>query len=366
MRYLSFFSFLYIQLSIIALSATTYELNIAQLIPQQNLIQTVQLEAENLKAELTLNDGQIISALDVSQWPSLSDITQISVAGPEVQFKVTTLSGSEWTRSLSYFDFKLSSVDKDGRKEMMLDLHAAPSDRTIVQNDLISELNLGEYLFKALILLADEDIHLNLLTSSDLEDNDHPFMKMELELGKQSLTFKLYDQPDDVKTGAWKIRGNGFGKGSLIDLILYAIRMMSDECRKMSAESEYDQKLQKVFYGIDLILDLTTPISEWTGVALTAHGSFDYQSKEPGIFSTHHHNHFQLEATDGSWSGALGSKSYFSVGMEDSPVWSQEFILKNPNNDLEKAATWIQQNWTDQLAVMLDMPSIKYYSVNFS
>ncbi|SPX61035.1 Uncharacterised protein [Legionella feeleii] len=76
----------------------------------------------------------------------------------------------------------------------------------------------------------------------------------------------------------------------------------------------------------------------------------------------HFNNHFQLEAYDGSWSTTLGSKTYISVGMEDSPALSQQFILSNPSSDVEKTAQWIQTHWVDQLAAMLNMPSIKYYA----
>lgn len=365
MRYLSFLSVLCIQLSATALSAATFELNMAELFPQQNLIQTVQIEADSLQAEITLNDGQILDGLASDQWPALSDISQISVEGPEVQFKVITQSGSEWTRSLGSFDLKLANVVNDTRKEMSLDLHATPLHKIFEQKDSTSAFNLGHSLFKTLMLVAKGDFHLYLVASADLEENNHPSMKLEFELGEQALTFEVHDHQDDLKTGAWKIRGNGFGKGSLVDLVLSAIRMVSEECKKMSAETEYDQMLQHVFYGVDLFLDLTAPISDWTGITLIVEGSFDYLSKETGAFFTHLNNHFRLETYDGSWNTSLGSKSYVSVGMEESSAWSQEFILKNPAHDLEKAAVWIQQNWTDQLAIMLDMPSIKYYSDYF-
>lgn len=365
MRYFSFLSALCIQVSATALSAATFELNMADLFPQQNLIKAVQIEANNLEAEITLNDGQIIDGLTCDEWPSLADIARISVEGPEVQFKVITQSGSEWTRSLGSFDLKLANVINDTRKELSLDLHATPLHKIFDAKDAASGFNLGHALFKTLMLVANDDFHLYLLGSSDPEENAHPSMEMVFELGNQSLAFEVHDKQDDLKVGAWKIRGNGFGKGSLVDLVLSAIRMTSAECKKMAAETEYDQMLQEVFYGIDLFLDLTAPIADWTGITLIVNGSFDYLSKETGVFCTNLHNHFQLETYDGSWSTSLGSKSHLSVDMKASTAWSQEFILRNPAHDLEKIAAWIQQNWTDQLAILLDMPSIKYYSDYF-
>lgn len=362
MRFLSFLVAACI-LSAPALSAATVELNMAELFPQQNLIQTVQIEAENLHAEMTLNDGQSINILALDKWPEISDIAQIIVDGPEVQFKVITLSGSEWTRSLGSFDLILSNLINDSRKEMTLDLHATPLHKIFDQKD--SVLDLGQTLFKTLLLVAKGDIHLYMVGSADVEENAHPSMKLEFELDKQILAFEVHDQQDNLKIGAWKICANGFGKGSLVDLVLSAIRLMSEECKKMSAESEYDQMLQQVFYGVDLFLDLTAPIAEWTGVTLTVQGDFVFLSKDACAFASHFNNHFQLETYDGSWNTSLGSKSYVSVGMEDSSAWSQEFIFKNPAHDLEKAAMWIQQHWTDELATMLDMPSIKYYSDYF-
>ncbi|MBA3239299.1 MAG: hypothetical protein H0T62_13270 [Parachlamydiaceae bacterium] len=363
MRSLAFLAAVCIQLSAPTLSAGIVELNMAELFPQQNLIQAVQIEAENLHAEITLNDGQAIDFLALDQWPELSDIAQITVEGPEVQFKVITQSGSEWTRSLGSFDLKLSNLTNGTRKEMTLDLHATPLHKIFEQKD--SVFDLGHTLFKTLLLVAKGDIHLYMVASTDLEENTHPSMKLEFELDKQTLAFEVHDQQDNLKIGAWKICANGFGKGSLVDLVLSAIRLVSEECKKMSAESEYDYMLQQVFYGVDLFLDLTAPIAEWTGVTLTAQGDFVFLSKDAFAFAAHFNNHFQLETYDGSWNTSLGSKSYVSVGMEDSSAWSQEFIFKNPAHDLEKAAAWIQQHWTDKLATMLDMPSIKYYSDYF-
>lgn len=361
MRYFSFLSIFCFQLSTIALSAATFELNMAELFPQQNLIQTVQIGAEGLQAEITLNDGQVIEGIAIDQLPSLSDISKIYIAGPEVEFKVITQSGGEWSRSLGSFDLMLSNVVSHNRKELKLDVHATPLNK-IFDNKEGSKFDFAQTLFKTLMLATKDDIHLYVEASSDLEENAHPSLKVEFELDKQTLAFELHDQQDDLKIGSYKITANGFGKGSLIDLVLSAIRIMNEECKHLVPETEYDQMLKQVFYGIDLFLDLTAPIAEWEGITLTAKGSFDYISKEAYAFAMHLNNHFQLDAYDGSWNTALGSKSYVSIGMEDSPALSQEFIFNNPAHDLEKVATWIQQHWTDQLAILLDMPSIKYYS----
>ena len=366
MRYISFLTMFFLQLSTTALSAATFEINIAEFFPQQNLIKTVQIEAASLQTQMTLTDGQIIDSLP-SQWPPISEITTISVKGPEVQFKVITQSGSEWTRSLGSFDLKLSNTVNvnEGRKEMVLDLHATPLHKIFEQKNPESPLSFSHYLFKTLMLSSKGNIHFYLIAATDFKENTHPSLKMVFELDKQNLTVELLDQPDGLKTGTWKISGNGLGKNSLVDLVLSAIRAMSDECKKIPAPTEYDQILKNIFYGIDLFLDFTAPISEWTGITVTETGSFDYISNDTGIFSTHLNNHILLEAYDGSWNISLGSKSYLSFDMTDAPTWSQEFIVKNPERDLKKAAEWIQLHWVDQLSALLDMPSLKYYANYF-
>lgn len=364
MRYISSLLFLGFQLITTTLSAATLEFDIANIFPQQNLIQKVRIEAESLQAEMTLNNGQVLDPIVTKQWPSFSDIAQILVLGPEVKFKVITQNGSEWTRSLGSFDLKFSNIANVNRREMTLDLNAKPLNKVFEQKNSKTAASFGHYLFKTLMLSAEGDIHLYLFTSMDLVQNAHPEMKIKFELDKQSLAFEWQDQQNDVKAGNWKIFGNGFGKNSLVDLVIKTIRTMSEEYRNLKDKTEYDLLLQKVFYGLDLFLDFTSPISEWTGVNLTVQGSFDYLSKDD-VFLTHINNYLQLDAYDGRWSASVGSKSYFSIGVPDSPTWSQEFNLKNPAHDMEKVAGWIQVNWTNQLADLLNMPSIKYYANYF-
>lgn len=364
MRYISFLLLFSIQLITNTLSAATLELDMTNILPQQNLIKTVRIEAQSLQAEIALNNGQVLDPLVTQQWPSFSDIALILVQGPEVQFKVITQNGSEWTRSLGAFDLQITNVVHANRREIAVDLHGRSLHKIFKQVNGKTVSNFGYYLFKTLMLLADGNIHFYLSTSMDLENNAHPAMKTTFELDSQSLTFELQEKQDAVKEGFWKINGNGFGKGSLADLVISALRTMSEEYRNLEEKTEYDQLLQQALYGVDLFFDFTAPLSKWTGISVTLQGSFDYLFKD-AIFFTHINNYFQLDAYDGSWSTSLGSKSYFSNGVADSPVWSQEFNLKNPAHDLQKAAEWIQLNWANQLADLMNMPSIKYYANYF-
>lgn len=362
MRFLSFLTLFCVQLMTTSLCAATYELNIAELIQSQNIIQTLRLEAEDLTAKITLNDGQTIDALASSDtWP-LAETAQISVVGPNVLFKVVTQDGNEWERSLNSFNLVISNLVHDGRREITLDLHAIPFKKIGKQISNKTTINLAQSLLKTFVLGAEGEIHFKLQASADLEENAHPLIKINLEQNEQSFSFELQTQQDDLRIGAWNIRGNGFGPGSLTELLLTALRKMGEECRKLTPKTDYEVMLQNIFYGIDLFLDLTAPISQWDGITLIAKGSFDYQSKDLNTFSTHLNNHFQLDTYDGSWSTTLGSKTYVSVGMEDSPALSQQFIISNPASDIEKIAQWIQTHWIGQLATMCNMPSIKYYA----
>lgn len=354
-----FISFLLLFISN-AISAATIEFDVANIFPQQNLIQTVKIEAESLQAEMTLNNGQILDPLTTSSWPSFSEIAQILVQGPEVQFKVLTKNGSEWTRSLGSFNLKFLNVVNANRREMSLDLHAVPLQKAFEQKNTKKSASFGYYLLKTLMLIAKGNVHVNLLIATDLEENAHPLIKMTYEVNKQSLDFELQDQPNELTSGTWKIYSNGLGKNSLVDLLIKALRTMSDEYKNLKEKTEYEQLLQKAFYGMELFLDFTAPISEWSGIGLTIQGSFDYLSNS-SVFSTHINNYVQLDAYNGSWSTSFGSKSYLSLGIADSPTWSQEFNLKNPANDLQKIAEWVQRNGANQLAELINMPSIKYY-----
>lgn len=363
MRFLSFLTLLCIQLVTIPLCAASYELNIAGLIKNQNIIQTLRIEADDLTAKITLNNGQTLDALAGDYWPPFDETAQISVVGPNVLFKLITQDGNEWERSFNSLNLLISNVTHEGRREITLDLNATPVKRIGKEiNKKKTTFNLAQSLLKAFVLGAEGQIHFKLLASAELEENTHPLIKIELEQNEQSFSFELQDQRDDLKIGSWKIRGNGFGPGSLVELLLTALRNMSEEYRNQNTKTDYEAMLQNIFYGIDLFLDFTAPISQWDGITLIAKGSFDYQSKDLDAFSMHFNNHFQLEAYDGSWSTTLGSKTYISVGMEDSPALSQQFILSNPSSDIEKTAQWIQTHWVDQLAAMLNMPSIKYYA----
>ncbi|MDR3504423.1 MAG: hypothetical protein P4L79_17795 [Legionella sp.] len=364
MRLISFLFLFSVQLISNTVSAATLEFDVANIFPQQNLIQTVKIEAESLQAEMTLNNGQILDPLATSSWPSFSEITQVLVQGPEVQFKVLTKNGSEWTRSLGSFDLKFLNIVNANRREMSLDLQAIPLDKVFEQKNTKKAASLSYYLFKTLMLIAKGNVHVNLLISTDLEKNAHPLMKINYELNKQSLDFELQEQPNELTSGTWKIYSNGLGKNSLVDLVIKALRTMSEEYKNLKEKTEYDQLLQKAFYGMELFLDFTAPISEWTGIGLTIQGSFDYLSNS-SVFSTHINNYVQLDAYNGSWSTSFGSKSYFSLGIADSPMWSQEFNLKNPANDLQKIAEWVQLNGSKQLAELINMPSIKYYTDYF-
>ncbi|WP_019215414.1 hypothetical protein [Legionella tunisiensis] len=365
MRLLSFITLFCIQFMTTSVCAASYELNIAELIQNQNIIQTLRIEADNLTAKITLNNGQTIDALASDTWPLFFETAQISVTGPNVLFKLVTQDGNEWERVFSSFNLLISNLVRDGRREVTLDLHAIPFKEIGKQINKKTTLNLAQFLLKAFILGAEGEIHFKLQASAALEENAHPLMKIELEQNGQSLSFEMQAQQDGLKIGVWKIRGNGFGKGSITELLLTALRNMSEECRKLNPKTDYEVMLQTVFYGVDLFLDLTAPIVQWDGITVSAQGSFDYQSKDVDTFSTHLNNHFQLTAYDGSWSAQLGSKTYASVGMKDSPALTQQFIISNPASDIEKIAQWIQTHWVDQLATVLNMPSIKYYAYYF-
>jgi hypothetical protein len=363
-----FYFLLCFQLTSLSLFAASYEINMAELFPQQNLIQKIQVEAEHLQAHVTLISGQKIDALYESQLPQVSDIAQISVMGPEVKFKVTTQSGNEWTRSMSSFNLQISNLIINGRSELAIELYATPFNKIVdLNNENNTQLNFASYLFKSLVLGAQGDMHFKLQVSGDSEGKTHPSINLEMELSKQHLFFESHHLQDGLIKGAWKIQGNGFGKGSLVDIIISAIKMMSEENRKIVLEnlSEYDLLLKNIFYGIDTFLDITSPITKWDGITFINQGSFDFLSKDPSSFLTHLDNYFQLAAYDGSWTTSLSSKSTFSLGIESMSPWSQEFIIKNPVQDLEKIAQWIQIHWTDKLSVLLNMPSIKYYGDYF-
>jgi hypothetical protein len=226
-----------------------------------------------------------------------------------------------------------------------------------------AELNFACYLFKALVLGAQGNIHFKLQASGDTIAKSHPSINLEMELDKQGLFFEFHNLQDGLIKGAWKICSNSFDKGSLINIIITSIHMMSEESRKFVEKnpSEYDLLFQQIFYGAEIFLDITSPITKWDGISFINQGFFDFLKKDSSSFLTHLDSHFQLGAYDGSWTTSLGSKSIFSFGIEGVPALSQEFIIKNPLHDLEKIAQWIQIHWTDKLSAYLNMPSIKYY-----
>jgi hypothetical protein len=374
MRYYLFLVFIFCA----RLSAATFELNVAELFPQQNLIQAFQLNAECLPVELTFNDGQTIevSTEEMSDL-DLSSFTQISIGAPNVNFKVITQNGQEWSRSLSSFRLKISHLIKDGRKVMTLDIHAIPSQEPVRPINFNFEpflqiaghqdadiLKLSSlYFFKTLLLLAEESIHLKLEASVDI-DNSFPGLKFDLELGGQSLVYELNDHPDGIKIGAWKIQGVTKYEGkSLINLVLSLAKMFNVECQKISAETPYDRMLQNFFNTADMLLSFLTSTSVWEGLTVIGEGSFVFQSNDSLYISTELNNHFRIGTNSGNWR-SISSKGHFSFDVQNDPQLYQKFIVRIPVSDLESTANWIKYLLSGGRHGGLDVFAYMAYGVN--
>lgn len=329
-----------------SLSAASYELDLQEAFPQQTLFQKLTVEGELLQIEANESDENL----------------EVSLSGPEVEFRLTTLQGEEWSVPLGTFQLHVLSEMHSERRHVLFDLEATSLIPTPGKlNFSNGSHKLIGSLYKALMSVKGS-VHVTLEASSDTALDD-AMIKLDLIKGKQQLHLTMHDTANG-NHAFWNLQSNLFGKGALVDFLITGLREWSERVQESTPESPTEEVLQNVCSQISAFMDLAAPLLEWDGIVLALDGESLYQN-QPDLYELYLKNDFKVSTVTGEWSAFMGSRSHYVAGVDLPYKWEQEFVVTNLSSDIEKLCGWIQVNAIDQLAEYLEMPSLKYYGSYF-
>lgn len=329
-----------------SLSAASYELDLQELLPQQTIFHKLTVEGELLQVETEQSD----------------DFLEVSLSGPEVEFRLTTMQGEEWSVPLGTFQLHVLTEKQAEHSRALFDLEATsllPSPGKL--NFSKGPHKLIGSLYKALMSLKGP-MHLTLEASSDVALKES-LLKLDLMKGSQQLHLTMDDSPTG-NHASWNLQSSLFGKGALIDFLINALKEWSDKVQESAPESPTEEILQNICAQISAFMDLAAPLLEWDGIILALDGESSYQN-QPDFYELYLKNDFKVSTVTEDWSAFMGSRSHFIAGVDLPYKWNQEFVITNLSSDIERLCAWIQVNAIDQLAEYLDMPSLKYYGSYF-
>lgn len=308
-----------------SLSAASYELNLLETFPQQNILEmlTVKGEALQIKADAD-------SELNLD----------ILLTGPEVELCLRTVQGKEWHYSLRSIHMHVLNQDHSGSRSVLLDLESTLSTSSTGQPNPFHLLMDATY-------------------NADLTDSA---LEIDFSQGKQHIHMNL-DSKNDKTNASWKVQ-SGLGKGALIDLLIFTLKEVGESAKDVIPENRSEKLVKDICSQIGVFLDLLSPLQEWEGVNVNIDGESTYQNSSE-LFEIFFKNDFYLSSHQPDWNTFMGICSHYSSGPEVPYEWSQEIIIKNPANDIERIADWIQNNAIKQLAEYLNMPSLAYYESYF-
>lgn len=360
MRYL-IFSFITCFCLAANLTASSFELKLNELFPRQSIFKSLIIEAEDLESEIYLTNGILFDhSLD---FPSLSEIKEITLKGPEVHFHLISQDDNEWVRTIQSFYLNILNDNQECTREVHLEFKGNALPLTLANDQEFKNIpfHFGQHLAKTLISNTSGEVFLQLRASYNDEDNTHSDISFEYGAGKQVLRLELLESSEE-KQGSWEIRSRLLGKGVLVDLLVSGLKKMCETSKQMNFHHE---SVQKFFTNAGFFLDRLSPLCDWAGIDFISFGDFELIEKTNDSISLTVNNNFRLEAYEGKWNSEIGSKTFLSKNEDSNAQWSQEIIIRNPSEDLAKISNWLQLNCLDEMAAFLNMPSISYYGKYF-
>jgi hypothetical protein len=188
-------------------------------------------------------------------------------------------------------------------------------------------------------------------------------MSVDFKINQQSLHFDFRNNKG-YKAGSWEVQSNFAEKGSLLSFFIETVQNINAASEDLIPEDYYGQTQKKIFAGLDFITSMIAPFCDDAAVGLICYGTFQ-QMETANMFSSNIINDFILIDSTGYWRDGFSILASISAGENVPIVWSQRFMIKNPAQAIERFASWVQLHGTDQLAILLEMPSISYYGCYF-
>ena len=81
-------------------SQKAFEIDLAQLLPEQSPLKSLVVEADNFQAEVLLNDGTCYDYFSGAKMPDALDLWKVTLAGADVRLHLITKDGSDLPFSL--------------------------------------------------------------------------------------------------------------------------------------------------------------------------------------------------------------------------------------------------------------------------
>jgi hypothetical protein len=340
------FSFLSFLLMAFSLSAAKYEVDLQEYFPKQLIFKSMVIEGDFLCTETDLDR---------------EDGYEIFLAGPKVQFRLVTLDDGEWGITLNSVELHLLRQASASGWKNLLDLRGNSSlGKLDFQNGAKGFVST---LLKTFIG-SKGAFHFRVDSQSEEASADSSFA-ISFAKGKQRLSLTS-DSSSDLSSAAWQIESSLLGKGTLIDLLITAIKEINNAAQQatVKAENRIEETVQQLCLQLGAFFDFAAPLLEWEGANVMISGDAKSQD-EADSFLLLMNNDFKLSIYQNTWSAELGTRSYYLSKANAPCEWKQEFIIKNPSNDLDKLCQWIQVNATEKLANYLEAPSIAYYGNYF-
>lgn len=329
-----------------SLSAATYELDLQEAFPQQNIFKTLTVEGEALQIQTNTSDEGL----------------EASLSGPEVEFRLTTVDGENWSVPLGSFELNVISQNTTEGNHVLFDFEAT----SLIQLGRTLDFSHGNHKFAASFFKACMSprgpirFAIEASSSTDLPDS---MIMFDYVQGKQLFHVKI-DKTEAATNASWNLQTRLLGKGALIDLLITALREINSRAQNVTPESPAEELFKNICFQVGVLMDFAAPILDWDGVNLSVEGESTYQDQTE-LYAISLQNDFTLSTPDNNWKAFMGTRSHYVSGPNLPYAWRQEFVITNLTSDIDRLCQWVQANAIDQLAEFLNMPSITYYGSYF-
>ena len=231
-----------------------------------------------------------------------------------------------------------------------------------VQNKSIFIKDLFFYLFKTLVFDSGQKFHFTLQSSVSQTEKTDSSINLDLSIDQQNLHLALQNIGPQVN-GDWNIHSKLMGEASLLKLVLDGFSEICKPHPEASPQNNsYYEKLRQLFEPLVRLAVLAGhSLSMLEGVGFTAHGSFEYQNIDNDLTQLELQNRFQIDSNEGNWSTGITMKSGMMFGENTPTRWHHDITVDDPIHNMVKIASWLRANVLDELALMMNAPSITYY-----
>lgn len=337
------------------------EVDLEAYLPKQIPFKTLAIEADHIDARVVDIQGNLYSIDQPSTWPKASQIAEISFHGPEVKLILITDKDETITALLDSIDFDLKQQSSNGRRGTVLELSLIASkenEETSKKDQALSSLAVT--LIRTILLGGNDPVYLYMQSTSDELTGENPHVSVIYNISGDEIEFD-YESSEQSTLLDWTIKGQLSGESLLFNRIVKALQIVGKGAKLINVDEQHKKTYEKFLSYMERIADFTQPLRGWDGIGYLIKG-FARTDRVVDMYFTSIYSRFQLEAVNESWKAWIDSNTFLQSAKGQPLTWKETVSISDPTVNTLKIARWLQANTSNDLAALLNCPSLTYLS----